>query len=68
MRRFQSPCAARTWSSVELKQLRELADAGIGIEIIAARLKRSISAVRNKAGMQGFSLKSIDPYSPGSSA
>jgi hypothetical protein len=68
MRRFQSPCAARTWSSVELKQLRELADAGIGIEIIAARLKRSISAVRNKAGMQGFSLKSMGPYLPGSSA
>lgn len=56
------------WSSVEVKQLRELTDAGIGIEIIAARLNRSISAVRNKACMHGFSLKSIDPYLPGSSA
>jgi hypothetical protein len=44
------------WSSAELKQLRELTDAGIGVEIIAARLKRTVSAVRNKAGMHGFSL------------
>jgi hypothetical protein len=44
------------WSSAELKQLRELTDAGIGVEIIAAQLKRSVSAVRNKAGMHGFSL------------
>ena len=68
MRRFQSPCAAKMWSSAELKQLRELTDAGIGIEIIAARLNRSISAVRNKAGMQGFALKSLGSYLPGSSA
>ena len=44
------------WSPAELKQLRELSDAGIGVEIIAARLKRTVSAVRNKAGMHGFSL------------
>ena len=56
MRRFQSPCAARMWSSAELKQLRELTGAGIGIERIAERLKRSVSAVRNKAGMHGFPL------------
>lgn len=68
MRRFPSPCTARMWSRVELKQLRELTDAGLGVEIIAARLKRSVSAVRNKAGMQGFSLKPIDPYLPGGSA
>jgi len=60
--------AARMWSSAELKQLRELSDAGTDVEIIAARLRRSVSAVRNKAGMQGVSLKSIDPDSPGSSA
>ncbi len=44
------------WSSAELKQLRELTGAGIGVEIIATRLKRSVSAVRNKACMHGFSL------------
>ena len=56
MRRFSNPSAAKMWSSAELKQLRELTDAGVGIEIIASRLKRTISAVRNKAGMHGFSL------------
>jgi hypothetical protein len=44
------------WSSAELRQLRELTDAGIRVEIIAAQLKRSVSAVRNKACMHGFSL------------
>ncbi|HKS56023.1 MAG TPA: hypothetical protein VJS12_12080 [Steroidobacteraceae bacterium] len=56
MRRFSSPSAAKMWSSAELKQLRNLTDAGIGVEIIAARLKRTVSAVRNKACMHGFSL------------
>jgi hypothetical protein len=66
------------WSSAELKQLRELSDAGVGVEIIAARLKRSVSAVRNKAGMHGFSLavtrhseelqELMGPFLPGSSA
>ena len=56
MRRLSSPSAAKMWSSAELKQLRELTDAGIGVEIIAARLKRTVSAVRNKAGMHGCSL------------
>ena len=68
MRRFPSACNAKVWSPLELRQLRELTDAGLGVEIIAARLKRSVSAVRNKAGMQGFALKSIGPYLPGSSA
>jgi hypothetical protein len=78
MRRFASPCASRVWSATEVKQLRALTDAGIGVEIIAARLKRSVSAVRNKAGMHGFALVScsqpaqpqelIGPYLPGSSA
>jgi hypothetical protein len=53
--------AARIWSSAELKQLRELTDAGTGVEIIAARLRRSVSAVRNKAGMQGFSVVRLSP-------
>ena len=70
--------AARMWSSAELKQLRELTGAGTGVEIIAAQLRRSVSAVRNKAGMHGFSLAAppravhlpelMGPYQPGSSA
>jgi hypothetical protein len=56
MRRVNSPSAAKMWSSADLKQLREFTDAGIAVEIIAARLQRTVSAVRNKAGMHGFSL------------
>jgi hypothetical protein len=68
MRRFSSPSAAKMWSCAELKQLRELTDAGIGIEIIASRLKRTVSAVRNKAGMHGFSLAAVRPEQSRSSA
>ena len=52
------------WSSAELKQLRELTDAGTPVEIIATRLKRSVSAVRNKACMHGFSLAATPPPTP----
>ena len=62
MRRFSSPSAAKMWSSAELKQLREMSDAGVGVEIIASRLKRTVSAVRNKAGMHGFSLAASARY------
>ena len=47
-----------------LKQLRELSDAGIGVEIIAARLRRSVSAVRNKAGMHGFPISGVRRLRP----
>jgi len=52
------------WSSAELKQLRELTDAGIGVELIAARLKRTVSAVRNKAGMHGFPISAAQRLLP----
>ena len=68
MRRFSSPSTAKMWSSAELKELRELTHAGIGIEIIASRLKRTVSAVRNKAGMHGFSLAASRHEQPRSSA
>lgn len=45
------------WSRDALRQLRELAEAGVPLETIAARLRRTQSAVRNKAGMQGISLR-----------
>lgn len=48
---------ANAWSSADLRELRELASAGVAIEAIAARLRRSASAVRNKAGMHGISLR-----------
>jgi hypothetical protein len=46
------------WSSEDVQQLRALAQAGVAPEIIATRLRRTHSAIRNKAAMHGISLKS----------
>ena len=46
------------WSSDELRRLRELAGSGTPVEMIAADLRRTTSAIKNKAGMQGISLRS----------
>lgn len=45
------------WSSEDLRQLRELAGAGTSPEAIAMVLRRTASAIRNKAGMHGISLR-----------
>jgi len=50
------PSAVPSWSSHELQQLRTLAAAGESIDQIAKTLKRSVSAIRNKAGLHGISL------------
>jgi hypothetical protein len=55
---FSTRPASRAWSSAELQQLRALAHETMPIEAIAARLRRSVSAIRNKAGMHGISLAS----------
>ncbi len=45
------------WSSEDLRRLRELAATGTPLNAIAAALGRTASAVRNKAGMHGISLR-----------
>jgi hypothetical protein len=45
------------WSPEELRLLRELAVMGTPLNVIAAALRRTASSVRNKAGMQGISLR-----------
>jgi hypothetical protein len=45
------------WSSDDLRQLRELAASGTPPEAIATTLRRTESAIRNKAGMHGISLR-----------
>ena len=45
------------WSSGDLRTLRELAAVGTPPEVIATTLRRTASAVRNKAGMHGISLR-----------
>jgi len=57
---FRTSSASKVWSSVELQELRALAMAGAAVTEMAARLRRSVSAVRNKAGMQGISLRPPD--------
>jgi hypothetical protein len=62
MRSFSLPVRPiKTWSTEEIQQLRQLAVAGESAEAIAMKLRRSPSAIRNKATMHGFSLKSRSP-------
>ena len=48
--------SARSWTPGEVRRLRELAMEGLPPSVIARRLGRTESAIRNKAGMQGISL------------
>lgn len=45
------------WSTDDLRRLRELAATGTPVNAIAMTLRRSPSAIKNKAGMQGISLR-----------
>lgn len=49
----------RSWSREEIRQLRALADAGVPAHIIAARLRRTVSAIKNKAGIHGISVRNV---------
>lgn len=51
------PAGVRAWSVEEVRQLRALAQDGVPGAVIATRLQRSVSAVRNKAAMHGISLR-----------
>ncbi|MDY6949314.1 MAG: hypothetical protein SXG53_26795 [Pseudomonadota bacterium] len=55
--RSTSRAKRNEWSSADLQQLRELAGTGTPLVTIAATLRRTTSAVRNKAGMHGISLR-----------
>ncbi|HEY0684961.1 MAG TPA: hypothetical protein VGD45_21665 [Steroidobacter sp.] len=46
-----------TWSTEDIRQLRQLAVAGASLDTIALTLRRTRSAIRNKATMHGISLK-----------
>jgi hypothetical protein len=46
-----------SWSTSELRELRELAEAGIGVEAIAAALERTSGAVRQQASRHRISLR-----------
>jgi hypothetical protein len=53
-----SSAQGNAWTSQELQRLREMAQAGMASETIAVHLRRTHSAIRNKAAMHGISLKS----------
>lgn len=54
---FQRRVNRNEWSSADLRRLRELAETGAAPDTIASTLRRTESAVRNKAGMHGISLR-----------
>jgi hypothetical protein len=58
------PSATPSWSREDLQALRTLAQSGLTLEAIAKQLRRSASAVRNKATMHGISLASTRRVSP----
>jgi|GEM_PF-6307227 DNA-binding NarL/FixJ family response regulator len=49
--------SAKPWTSEELAVLRELAHRGVPVPSIARQLRRSQSAIKNKAFMHGISLR-----------
>lgn len=61
--RFTLPTFSRrqnkphAWSREDVSRLRELAESGAPVSLISTALRRSESAIRNKAGMHGISLQ-----------
>jgi hypothetical protein len=51
------PHVRASWSSEEIRRLRELAGDGLGVDAISAILRKTPSAIRNKASMHGISLR-----------
>ena len=45
------------WSTQEVRRLRELAEAGVPIDLIATTLRRTPSAIKNKAGFHAIPLR-----------
>jgi hypothetical protein len=51
--------ARRPWDPEDEKQLREMAEAGKTITIIALMLKRTVTAVRGRLGILKVSLRKV---------
>ena len=54
---FLLPAAGSSWTAERIQMLRRLAQEGRSAKEIAVVMKRTESAIRNKAGMHGISLK-----------
>lgn len=53
------PAAASSWSTEEIRKLRTMVQAGASVRDLAANLRRSESAIRNKAAMHGIPLRGM---------
>jgi hypothetical protein len=53
--------AKRPWKPEEERQLREMAEAGKTITMIALRLKRTVNAVRGRLGILKISTRKVKP-------
>ena len=54
------PTATRAWTFEAVQQLKELAREGVPIPVISLKLKRSITAVREKLGELGLKAPAIE--------
>jgi hypothetical protein len=54
---FSFPTVKSTWSTDDIRELREFAEQGLPVAVIAKRMRRSESAIRNKAAMHGVPVR-----------
>lgn len=57
--RFVVPSAAASWSIHELQKLQALVEARTSLVEIAKALRRTESAIRNKASLHGIPLRGL---------
>jgi hypothetical protein len=58
-REFVVPSSANAWSHLEVKRLQALVAERTSVQEIARILRRSESAIRNKAAFHGISLRGL---------
>jgi hypothetical protein len=51
------PAASSSWSTEDIRKLRQLAEEGRSLSELCKALRRTESAIRNKASMHGIPLK-----------
>lgn len=56
---MRSHVTSRTWTAEQIKELKDLVEAGASPNRAAARLKRSVVAVQTKAKAEGFPFKHL---------
>lgn len=51
------PAASSSWSTEDIRKLRQLAEEGLSLRELCKALRRTESAIRNKASMHGIPLR-----------